>query len=583
MNKWQRKWIKVNIPEPSNDEKNQLKHFKENYTNSGILDSCLGSAHLWMVKQGIKMLLKEGKATARTTINDSLLKSFKDEDTDFERVKLFVKYGADFSNTMFFREEFIHAPVNVLQFLFDEYKVASDPENGDNVELYQDILKMCSRYGKIDTVKYLLEGDKCDASWFTGRAGLGVFMAMSDALPDMLPLLEEKGFDFEARKTGLLLCGLATHNDALTGHVLYRFSALEKDNLCMEDFASIESHTSGLIGLLDEYGILPKDHKFHSALNAAANKDIETLETLVKQDGVDINSNGSAILIKALKTGSCSFVDAVYELGGRFEKVATYAAIKQAVKMSSYPFLENVSELDNADSTFDMILDLARNANYIKRVLELWGDYPMQKLGSLFEKAVDKESLTTVQVLVDAGLDLKQIDSQTVCGIVRRSESPDFIDKLKDMGLGIEENVKLLMDNCDDKAVLNGMYRYLKNINDVKLTKEYPRWEKQDDNTVAELSFVRKTDQKGFLRLRRAFNFRAGLVDQCYETCSDDNIIDFKPADTLLMSTLPHETINTARKELEDRDGFVSTALRQEAKVPKSLRPGKSVTGGICR
>jgi hypothetical protein len=400
-------------------------------------------------------------------------------------------------------------------------------------------------------------------------------MSVSGAFPDMLPLLQERGFDFETRKIDLLLCGLSNRNEALTEYVLDRFSAVEKYNLHMDTFKSIKNTAGGLLNLLDKYEIRPKGYNFFKALGAAEKNDIETLENLVKQQDVSINYDDSAILIKALATESRSFVEKVYELGGRFENSTQFPkrSMLQAVDMSSYPFLENVSQFDNADEIFNEILEWdCCSSGYMKRILELWEDCPADKLVSLIESAIDKQSIRMVETLVDAGLDLKKIGNQTIYEVVRKANSPTFIDQLKDMGLEIEKNLDVLINRCGEEQKGKGIFGYLKGLKIMQEVKTYPRWEKQDDNTVAELSFVRKTSKEGFLRLRRAFNFRAGLVDQSYETCANKDVVDFKPAESLEMSRVSPDMINQARKELEDLGGSAKGFSREE-KAPKPLRP----------
>ncbi|MGM0422629.1 MAG: hypothetical protein ACQEQL_05980 [Pseudomonadota bacterium] len=568
MNKWQRKFIKVKIDKPDETEVFRFERYKRHRE----LWNCLDSSSLWVVNRGIKLLRKqEDPSTVDSKINDHLLRSFKGPNTDFERVKLFVKHGASLPTNPRFASKCVHAPVEVLRYLFDECEM-------EDRDFSERLLQEASEARRIDIVEYLLKEDKCDVSWFNKTPPKN-FIPLGGSFQEILPLLEEKGFDFDRCKTDILICGLANRCGPLIRYVLDRFTPYEKENLHIDRFDSIGGSTSDLLDLLDKYDIRPRDCEFHCAVAAAEKKDIETLEKLVNQGQIHINANQSQILRKAFQTESRSFVDKVYELGGYF-KHGNHLPVSLAVEMSSYPFLDNVSKLDNSDEIFDKVLDIAiekssqRYAGYIKHTLDLWKDCPAHKMDSLFNAAVYKNDIATIRVLVDSGLDLKKLNNQTVYNVVSKADGCLFVDQLKDMGLNIERNLEPLINRCGNNEKENGIYNYLQGLKVDQAAKNYPCWEKQDDNTIAELSFVRRTSQDGFLRLRRAFNFRAGVVDQSYETYCKDNVVDFKPADTLPMSTLSPDMINRARQALEDRDGSATMAAPQrEEKKLKTLRP----------
>lgn len=444
------------------------------------------------------------------------------EDSDFDQIKFLLSY-LDFAKNK-----------ETLNGLMQAYSDASMLDGcifmaeNYNVRLPEDIFYWHRFTGQYDQVKEkfhvfadeeLLKQDKGYAASL-----LRISMQSEDAE------LQEKAFSWLSKFSDVLLAGFPFQD---------------------YDFDKIEP-------LAEKY--LSENTDVAKAMSkvSLSRGDIASFEKWFSRAGEDMQTVGAEILSYVLKSRGDNNAAVEYlfdrgvDLGGASEYEAVIGYIAHSQSLSC---VEKISMLDTGE---EMLRRLGKDAAGLKQrysapffISILDKASPTQEnLEEYFCNAWYKDNLEVCDLLMQRGLDLGSLSEQSLRFLASNS-TEEGLQKLIDQGLAFRGHVnaalKVSRNEKIQSLILNAYSEEHRRI--------YPKWEKQDDNTVAELSYVQKIGSKEYVLLRRSFNFRAGVVDQMHERHNDNGEIQVSSAGALPMRDVEPAMVETAKVELREKGG----------------------------
>ena len=230
-------------------------------------------------------------------------------------------------------------------------------------------------------------------------------------------------------------------------------------------------------------------------------------------------------------------------------------ANSQFRKTNSPALIKALAETPNGRSYLNKHIDyVLRSADfdieYFKICLKALNPSQKEMQDYLGAAMRNEASVGAEEVLLEVGLDLSKVDGTEAEAIILAANY-ERLEALFKGGLAIGRCYMKCMNEVyqsDKKALIKTFYH--KEQDDL-----YPKWEIQDENTVAELSFVRGLNKGSFVILRRAFNFRAGTVDHTQEMHDANNGVRLVPSNSVPMKDIAPQMVDRARQELDKRGG----------------------------
>lgn len=596
MNKLQRMAIKINIPKPDeSDPKNnnaiiRLDHTHCNYEIANEIRFNVLSNNLWVLQKAIKKHAKRvNSKDHQNVMAENLDRALEDKDTSYDAIRLLVKHGATLTHHLEKDSDYIYqtcatTSLENLKFLVDECEML-------NEDHCSKVLFHACREDKKDIIEYLLKEKKTSAAHINERGARLDFESMSENLPTLVSWLQAAGLDFRAQAKPLLWAAMRAEDSSLIQRAWGHFSVQDKLGLTMEDIPQVDSKDNTL-RLLVQHGIKPQNYAMFKARNAVEKRDLHSLQRILTEENLDINAQASRLLKLAFELRDPEMVNEIYAMGSSMQGRNSRDAWKfyRFALHSDFSsgYLNDLNKRDDAKKLFLHIISECvkektqpEYLDYTRKVLEMRDDWQQGELEDLFIEAVKANNKKIMPDLKAAGFALDKFCSPKIYDLVAACQSSFALNNLVEQGLDLKKDIGGLIARHKGDSDDRGFLSYFESIKLEQRIEEYPYWEKQDDNTIAELSFVRKDGDKGFLCLRRAFNFRAGVVDHGYETHREEKIDHFKPANTIPMSDFSRESLAKAQQALIDRDGHPQNLLECDKKPPqpiqKSVKPAKPV------
>lgn len=310
---------------------------------------------------------------------------------------------------------------------------------------------------------------------------------------------------------------------------------------------------------------------------AIKSKDMVKFRYWLETGSLNVYSNNGGFIVSAFSTRDDDTIKTLYdEFGlqlsdGAYKNLPMADFFKSAAIANSQEFLEDITKCENADevlySALTSYLQLKSiNMPYFKQAYEKLSDVTHEMKEELFFHAVQKKNSSLMDFFVEDGLDLKNLSKKTLAQIVNSCEKETVI-KLRVQGLEFGEHINGLIARFNHSAE-----KMLQEFRNEELAESFPRWELQDDNTVALLTVVRSLSESEIVVLRRSFNFSVGMVDHMYETRNIDNgDVKIQGANSIEMGQLSQAGIvQKAADKLQDLGGRPDMTPSKPAK-PKDV------------